>query len=194
MSYVLDSPVYSYRYNIVNGRQTRQYYQDEPHQAGPFHPAEVLVEVEDEMVGQRKAHHQVGYGQVEHELVGDQRGEPPAERHGEDGERVAAHDEYHERTVYEAPRPVVVGAGRRRLPRLGRVLPPLAPIAECKVHDIAGRGRQRPLGAVRRRGRISREHSLTVTVARYSRFCRTHTNVLVPLTHFAHFLLHSIPH
>jgi hypothetical protein len=103
------------------------------------------------MVGQREAHHQVRYSQVEHELVGDERGQPPAQRHGEDSERVPAHDEHHERSVDDAPRPVVVQV--RTLPLLGRVPPLHTLIPKCKVHTIAGRGRQRPpLRKVRRRG------------------------------------------
>lgn len=109
------------------------------------------------MVGQRQAHHEVGYGQVEHELVGHERGQAAAQRHGQDRERVAADDEQHERAVHDAPRPVVVQVLRRALLRRVR---PLALIAEDNVHTIAGRGRQPPARVVRRRGRTLRAHWL----------------------------------
>lgn len=161
-------PVYSDCDDVVNGRKARQYDEDEPHEAGPLDLAEVVVEVEDEVVGKGEADHQVGDGQVEHELVGDKRGEPPTQRHREDGERVPAYDEHHQSPVDDAPRPVVVQVRSRA--RLGRVPRPVALIAQYNVHNIAGRGRQRPpLGKVRRRGRLH-AHSGTFTVTYHSRF------------------------
>lgn len=134
-------PVYSDGDDVVDGGEAREYYEYEPHQARPFDLAEIVVEVEHQMVGQGEAHHQVGYGQVQHELVGDERGEAAAHGDGEDGERVAADDEHHQPAVHDAPRPEVVEVRRTRL---RRVPPLITVIAQYKVHTIAGRGRQRP--------------------------------------------------
>lgn len=141
------------------------------------------------MVRKRETHHQVRYGEVQNELVRDEGGEPPAERDCQDGEGVATHDEQHERPIQEAPGEVVVSPGCRRQKRRGRIrrLPRRGLIAECKVHNIAGRARQRPLGTGRRRGRLYTRILLTVTVARNTRFCRGRVNGMIPLTHFAHF-------
>lgn len=139
------------------------------------------------MVRQRQADHEVGYGEVEHKLVGNERGQAPAQRDGEDGERVAAHDENHQRAVDDAPRPEVVQVrGLRTRPLLGRVPSLLAAVTEYKVHTIAGRARQRPpLRVVRRRDRTLCAHHLTIHVTYHSRYVRTH-KYSMPLE-FAHF-------
>lgn len=182
-------PVYSYRYDVVNGCQACEDYEDEAHQTRPLDRAKVIVQVEDQVVGQRQPHHQVRDGEVEYELVGHERGQAPAHGDRQDGQRVAAHDQQHQRAVHDAPAPVVVEV--RTLPFLGRVPPPVAIIPEYNVHTIAGRGRQRPpVRVVRRRGswHTHAHMLLTVPLARHSRYTRYFHRGLFPFALVAHFI------
>lgn len=111
------------------------------------------------MVGQSEADRQVRYGQVEHELVGDERRQASAHRDSEDREGVPADDEQHERAVDDTPGPVVIEVGMRA--RVGRVPAGIGLVGGYNVHNIAGRGpRRRPLGIIRRRVRFSLGHCL----------------------------------
>lgn len=103
-------PIDGDRYQIQYRGATSQRYEYEPQDTRRLHLPQVHVQIKRQVIRQSQPHRQIRYGQVQNELIRYETGEASAQRHGQDGQGVAAEDGYHQQAVDEGPQPQTVNS------------------------------------------------------------------------------------